>query len=91
MKTYKETRILDATKLRSLCIKHDWYTAGTIEEYTNLFDRLYDELGCPVDMTTEKLVEVAEDIMRHSHITEYTITAVMYELADSCYSYFEEV
>lgn len=91
MKKYTETRILDASKLRSICIANDWYTGGTNEEYCNLFDRLYDESGCPVNMTTEKLVEIAEDIMEHSHITDYTITSVMYVLAEGCYTYFDEV
>ena len=55
MKQYKETRCLESGKLRALCIKHDWYTRGTNEEYSALFDRLYDEDGCRANMTTEKL------------------------------------
>lgn len=90
MAKYTETRILSSTKLRSLCIKHDWYTCGTNEAYSALFDRLHDDMGCPENMTTEKLAEVAADIMEHSKITEYTITAVMYELARACDTYFEE-
>lgn len=87
---YIETRVMDSSKLRSLCIKRNWYTRGTNEEYGRLFDLLYDEYGCPVNLTTEKLAEIAEDIMEHSDIRDYTITAVMFELADSCYTYFDE-
>ena len=91
MAKYKETRILDSTKLRSICIKHDWYTRGTCEEYANLFAHLHDDFGNNLNMTTEKLAEIAADIMDHSDIQDYTITSVMYELAANCYSYFDEV
>lgn len=88
---FTETRILDSSKLRSVCIKNDWYTCGTNEEYGRLFARLHDADGCPANMTTEKLAEIATDIWEHSEITDYTITTVMYELARACYSYFKAV
>lgn len=84
-----EIRNLTADQLRSLCIKNDWYTKGATKDYENLFDRLYDEDGCHVHLTTEKLVEIAEDIWQHSKITEYTITTVLHELAQNCYTYFD--
>lgn len=90
MKKYIETRAMDSSKLRSLCIKNDWYTCGTNEEYGRLFARLHDEYGCPVNLTTEKLAEIAEDIMEHSDVRGYTIATVMSELARVCYSYFDE-
>ena len=90
MTKYTETRVLDMCKLRSLCIEHDWYTCGTNEEYSALFARLHDEMGCPENMTTEKLAEIAADIMAHSEISDYTITSVMFELARACYTYFDE-
>lgn len=88
---FTETRHLDSTKLRSLCIEHDWYTHGTNEEYGRLFDRLYDCCGCPENLTTDKLVEIATDIYDHSEITDYTIEAILFELARACYSYFDVV
>lgn len=90
MAKYTETRVLRMEKLRSLCIKHDWYTCGTNEEYAALFARLHDDMGCPEHMTTEKLAEIAADIMAHSEITDYTITTVMGELARACFTYFDE-
>lgn len=91
MAKYIETRTLSMDKLRSLCIAHDWYTCGTSEEYEALFARLHDDMGCPEDMTTEKLAEVATDIMEHSEVSDYTITAVMFELARACNTYFDEL
>ena len=84
-----ETRILDSSKLRSICIQQAWYTLGTNEEYADLFAKLHDENGCPENMTTEKLAEIAADIMAHSEITDYTITSVMFVLACSCSTYFD--
>ncbi len=88
---FKETRSMSATKLRSVCIEHNWYTCGTNKEYSRLFDRLNDCCGCPEHLTTEKLVEIAEDIWNHSEITEYTIETVLSELARNCYTYFDVV
>ena len=89
---YKETRILSADKLRALCIERDWYTLGDCEEYSALFDKLRDCLWQSVEMTTEKLAEIAQDIMEHSDLPEdYTITCIMFELARICTTYFEEV
>ena len=91
MKNYTETRNLSSSKLRAICIENDWYTCGTCEEYSRLFDRLYDENGCPENMTTEKLAEIAADIMEHSEITDHTITTVLYVLAKGCDTFFDEV
>lgn len=35
------------TQLRSLCIKHQWFTEGTISQYDKLF--YANEMGCPID------------------------------------------
>lgn len=86
---FKETRTMSASKLRALCIQRNWYTRGTNEEYSRLFDKLNDCCGCPEHLTTEKLVEIAEDIWDHSNITDYTIETVLFELARNCYTYFD--
>ena len=90
MTKYTETRTLAADKLRAVCIAHDWYTCGTNEEYAALFAKLHDEDGCPVNMTTEMLAEIAADIMAHSEISDYTSTNVMFVLARACITYFDK-
>ena len=41
-------------------------------------------------MTTQKLAEIAADIMRHSDLpADYDLCCVMYELAKVCETYFE--
>ena len=88
---YTENRTMSASDLRALCIRNNWYTCGTCKEYEALFNRLYDEDGCPVNLTTKKLVEIADDIMAHSEISDYTITSVMYELNRVCTVFFDEI
>lgn len=35
------------TKLRELCIAHNWFTSGTIEQYDKMF--YANENGCPIE------------------------------------------
>lgn len=44
MKKYSVTTTED---LRSLCIKHNWFTCGTCEQYEKLF--YANEHGCPIE------------------------------------------
>lgn len=87
---YTETRSMDAGTLRDICIRNNWYTRGTNADYNRLFDRLYDDAEDPLHLTTEKLAEIAQDILDHSNITDYTITTVMVELAQNCIVWFRE-
>lgn len=87
---FSEIRTLSASKLRALCIEHNWYTCGDNKEYDALFNRLYDEDGVPVHLTTQKLAEIAADIEAHSEIRDYTITSIMFELNRACSVVFDE-
>lgn len=86
---YIETRILSTAKLRRLCIQHNWYTCGDNEDYSAMFDKLHDEEGNLVHMTTDKLADIATDIYLHSEITDYTVDAIMGELARQCLYFFD--
>lgn len=37
-------------KLRTLCIRNNWFTAGTNEQYEKLF--YANEMGCPIEEIT---------------------------------------
>lgn len=67
---YKETRTLSAEDLRNLCIKNHWYTKGTCEEYSHL---LYDLAENKEHLTTDDIIEIAEDIVAHSEIDDDSI------------------
>lgn len=64
---YKEVRRLTAGNLRALCIEQDWYTNGTNEEYDHL---LRDLAGNKENLSTEDIIEIAEDIFCHSKLPE---------------------
>ena len=83
---YKETRHLSGSDLRSLCIKENFYTLGTNEEYFNLLETAEKT----ENITTDDLVELATDIKSHSE-TDAEITSIMFILAKACVSVFDEV
>ena len=43
-----------------------------------------------LEMTTENLVKIAENIKAHSD-TEYELTSILFELADICFTVFNEI
>lgn len=84
---YKEIRRMEARRLRSLCIEKGWYTQGDNKAYQHL---LYDVAEKLENITTDDLVEIAEDILEHSE-TDYDIPSVMFELARICHTTIEEI
>ena len=87
---YTETRKIDTGKLRAICIKKNWFDAGTNEEYAELF-RIAREMK---NVTSDDLVELATVICEHTdganiQDDEYFCN-VLYILAqETCYSYFD--
>ncbi len=43
----KKYSVTSTSELRNLCIKNNWFTAGSIEQYDKLF--YANENGCPVE------------------------------------------
>lgn len=43
---------IDNDKLRSLCIKHDWFTCGTNSQYSKLFEMNEQGAGMPIRTKT---------------------------------------
>ena len=95
---YKEVRTLHHSDLRALCIKENWYTGGTNEEYDNLFKMTEKE-----NITTDDIVEIATDIVEHSEtalekfkqdsgleLSDF-YTHIMYLIAETCNTYFKEI
>jgi len=79
-----ETRKLYSEDLRRLCIRHNWYTKGTNDEYIPLLNAV-DKLE---NVTTEEIANIAENILRYSD-TDYPLVAICFEIAEICHSYFE--
>lgn len=64
IKNYNETRRISMSDLRNLCIKENWYTEGTNKEY----GKLLATAEHAENLTTELVIELAEDIMQHSEV-----------------------
>ena len=86
---YDEKRILNATTLHKLCTKNGWYSKGTYQQYTELMESLYDD-GVQLNLTAEKLFEIASDIYEHSEMN-CTVEALMSALTKECTTVFEKV
>ena len=89
---YKEIRKTSVSSLRKLCIDHNWFTRGTVEEYDLLLKYAFrgDEDN---GITTDDLVEMATLISEHSSpesLEDYSYADIMYALSSACYSYFVE-
>ncbi len=87
-----ETRKINTTDLYHLCVKKDWYTCGSNAEYELMFGKA---LG---NMTTLKMVAVAEDIIEHSAPKCFAdcepngttpLEYVLFELAEIAHTTFE--
>jgi hypothetical protein len=85
MSKYTEVRRLGSDKLRCLCIAKHWYTCGTTKEY----DYLLYTLATKSNLTTEDIIEIAEDILAHSDTDlELGVASVAFEVARACYTLF---
>lgn len=89
MKTIIETRTLFMDDLRKLCIKNNYYTEGTNEEY----DRFLTSVK-GVEMTKNQIYYLAVNIFTHSDIesnglsTDEIIASIMYNIAEACHTMF---
>lgn len=86
-----ERRAIQVCRLRSYCVKNDFFTRGTNEEYEAMFDLIR---GHGHDLTNETLYQIAKAIYDHSEWETYDdiqITDVMNGLAKNVVEYsFEE-
>jgi len=88
MNSYNEIRTLTAYSLRTLCIRQNWYTGGDNDEYSHL---LYDLAGSKPHLTTQDIIEIAEDIAAHSDLQEgYDIEGIAWEVNRACNVKFEK-
>lgn len=73
---FKEERKLSADIVRNLCIRYNWYTKGSCEEYSELLNSLDGK-----EMTTDELVKIAENIKEHSETEDGTgVEEILFEL-----------
>lgn len=87
-----EHRIMQVGRLRSFCIKYDYFTLGTNEEYDAMFDLIRGGKG--YDLQNDKLYDIAEAIWKNTPWETYDdiqVTDIMNALArEVVETYFEE-
>lgn len=93
MKNYTEIRRISACNLRALCISMNWYTRGNNAEYGHL---LLDLAESKENLTTDDIIEIAEDIAAHSNLDDVCpeddiIASIAYELASISTTCFRRV
>lgn len=81
-KTVVEDSVIHASKVRSICIKMDWYTRGTVDEYTNMLTNA--ELQPP---TPAIIYEIAKDIYDHSDMSNYASDYTENEIIENIMCY----
>ena len=70
MTKLKEVKKITWQELRTLCIKNEWYTLGTNEEYEKLLKM------CDKKPTTKTIQLMAEDIYKHSELSNDYLSEV---------------
>lgn len=87
---YIEKRKIFPGTLRTLCIQKKWYTKGTNEEY---YEFLYIKTKKD-NLTSDDIVDLAEDIYRHSEnmkAEDIAVPEICEEITDLCFSIFIRV
>lgn len=89
-----EAKVLRTDDLRNVCIKNNWYTCGSCEDYENLLFNLVDEFNRTQD---GNLYAIVYDIIEHSDedaLIEYygdektVVECVFFEIAELVKTYF---
>jgi len=92
MTKIKEIRCIQTHRLRSFCIRHDYFNAGTNEEYDAMFELVRHGKGYDIDI--ERLRQVAEAIREHTAFPELTddvtVGDIMAALAREVVEYYYE-
>lgn len=84
---YREVRRIYSEELRALCIKNGWYTRGDCTAYSHLLNEMANEKE---NITTDDIVEIAQDILEHSD-TDQELTSICFDIAKIAVTFFEEV
>ena len=81
----KIKRSVEASKLRRMCIEHNYYTRGDNEAYGNMLLKYeYKEVNEP------ELQWLAEDIKSHSNTEDEVVRIAYLILTEACYEFVVE-
>lgn len=91
--TFRERRTWSADRVRSMCIRNDYYTKGCNDEYCDMLATVDS-----VSPTTDNIYMIALDISKHSEMERYgykwndaeAIEGIMFNLVNDCtYTHIE--
>lgn len=82
---YKEIRQVGMCELRALAIRKNWFTKATEEEYAQYLNYA----NCD-NITSDELVEMATLVKEYSDADDQEYTSIMFEIAQVCFTFFEE-
>lgn len=82
---FKIMRSVGATKLRQMCIKHNYYTRGDNDEYRNMLMQYHGQ-----DVAEAEIEWLARDIKSHSVTTDEVIDIAFNILTEACDPYLLE-
>lgn len=87
----KEIRKLSVTAFCKACEENNWYTAGTGDEWKKLMQKLSDDFWDDKHMSTERLQELAEEVVANSRLHNGEgVAEVMWVLNGVCQFKFVE-
>lgn len=84
----KEYRYMSIESLRRLCIKHNWFTMATNDEYDKFLKMTAKNQDTRANMTANRLYKMACMVERYSPDEEMGIDNIMFYLADICFAFF---
>ena len=78
------------SEIRNMCIENNWYTAGTVKEYSEMLEFVEEH-----EPTTENIYKVASDIFKHTSINDKgggaDIENIMFIIANDVVKTFFEI
>lgn len=75
-----------SSEIRNMCICNDWYTAGSIREYSDMLEYVEEH-----EPTKLNIYKVAQDILEHSDDPELYVEAIMFTISNDVVKTFYEV
>lgn len=87
----KETRYMNSSDLRKLCIEHDWFTRADNEAYSKFLNMTRKRTGESAPMTANRLLDMALVVQQYSDPETYEgmdLEGIVFSLCEICYSCF---
>lgn len=72
-----ERQTWDPMDVRDLCIRHNWYNAGTSTAYSDMLD-----LVAGLEPTPSNIMRVAQNIVNHTKAEDSYLETVMFHIAN---------